>query len=78
MLVLSIHTAPGLTEEQTNLYVAEIEDFVASDGKAKSREEKRTVAKRRKTSPELVARIYRKIKDLSPSKAEKLLESLGD
>ena len=78
MLVLNIQTAPGLDETQTKLYVAEIESFVANDGKTKTKEEKKAIAERRKTSPELVARIYRKIKDLSPSKAEELLKSLGD
>jgi hypothetical protein len=78
MLVLSIHTAPGLTEEQTNLYVAEIEDFVTSDGKTKSKEEKRAATKRKNLAPELVARLYKRVKDLSPEKAEKLLKSLGE
>ena len=74
--VLSITTAPGLSEEQMGLYVAEILGFVNDDGKTKDLATKKAAKRRRLASPELVARLYRKVKGLSGDKAEEVLRSL--
>jgi hypothetical protein len=76
--VLSITTAPALDEEQMSLYVSEVSAFVESNGKTKSVEEKKAARKRRLASPELVARLYRRVRDLSADKAEEVLRSLED
>jgi len=76
--VLSITTAPGLSEEQMGLYVAEILSFVNNDGKTKDLATKKEAKKRRLASPELVARLYRKVKGLSAEKAEEVLQSLEE
>ncbi len=76
--VLSITTAPGLSEEQMGLYVAEILNFVNHDGKTKDLATKKAAKKRSLASPELVARLYQRVKGLSADKAEEVLQSLEE
>ena len=76
--VLSITTAPALSEEQMALYVGEIQSFIQNDGKTKDLATKKEAKKKRLAGPELVARLYRKVKGLSAEKAEKVLQSLED
>ena len=75
---LSITTAPALSEEQMALYVSEINAFCENDGKTKDQAAKKEAKKRRLASPELVARLYRKVKGLSADKAEEVLKSLEE
>lgn len=77
--VLSVTTAPALDAEQMAQYVVEIESFTNTGKKAKlGRKPELVSRKERKASPELVARLYRKLKSLSAEKAEEVLGSLGE
>lgn len=76
--VLSITTAPALSEEQMALYVGEIQSFIQNDGKTKDLAAKREAKKKRLAGPELVARLYRRVKGLSAEKAEEVLQALED
>ena len=76
--VLSVTSAPALNQEQMGLYVAEINAFIQDDGKTKDQSAKKAARKKRLASPELVARLYRKMKSLSAEKVEKVLESLEE
>ena len=76
--VLSITTSPSINEDQMALYVAEIIRFATDNGKTKDLATKKEAKKKRLASPELVGRLYRKMKGLSASKAEEVLESLEE
>lgn len=76
--VLSITTAPALDEEQMALYVSEIRSFSENNGRTKDLAAKKEAKKKRLASPELVARLYRKVKGLSADKAEEVLKSLEE
>jgi hypothetical protein len=77
--VLSITTAPTLNQDQMASYVAHIKAFIDRGGKTKVAERKVAVKKQEsKASPELVARLYRRVKDLSAEKAEAILKSLEE
>jgi hypothetical protein len=77
--VLSITTAPTLDKDQMASYVAHIKAFIDRGGKTKVAEKKVAAKKQEsKASPELVARLYRRVKDLSAEKAEAILKSLEE
>lgn len=84
-LVTSITTAPGLSEEQTKSYVAALKDFSKASNSSKKKEEKpaaaaAAVADEEKASPEILARITRRIRHgkISAKKAEEVLKNLGE
>lgn len=76
--LLSITTAPNLSPEQMATYVVEVKAFIEKGGKTKAAAAKKVAKKENKASPELVARLYRKVKDLSAEKAEAVLKSLEE
>lgn len=76
--VLSITTAPALSEEQMELYATEIQSFAAAGGKTRDPSSTKAAKKEKPVSPELVAKLYRKMKGLSAEKAEEVLQSLEE
>jgi len=72
--VLSVTTAPALSHPDMAVYVEAIKEFAGSEETA----EKKPGATKRapKASSEVVARIHRKVRELSVEKAQKVLESL--
>lgn len=78
--ILSITTAPTLSEGQMELYAEEIKAFDAGDGKTKDLNPDKKVKKDKKkhASPELVARLYHRLRDLSEDRAEEVLRSLEE
>ena len=76
--VLSVTSAPALSEEQMVLYVNEIQDFANAGGKTKNPKTKKEAKKEKQASQELVARLYRKVKGLSAEKAEEVLNALEE
>jgi hypothetical protein len=77
--VLSITTAPTLSPEHMASYAVQIKTFIEKGGKTKVAEKKGAAKKKEGgASPELVARLYRKVKDLSAEKAEAILKSLEE
>jgi hypothetical protein len=75
--VLSATTAPALTDEEMKYYVAEVKTF---SGASTIPEKKMPEAAKKgnKASPELIAKIQRKIKATSVEKAEEVLKSLEE
>ncbi len=76
--VLSATTAPSLTAEQMAQYVVEIESFTNTEGTARTKKPELTPRKERRASPELVAKLYRKLKGLSAEKVEEVLGSIEE
>jgi len=76
--ILSMTTAPQLDADQMAMYVAEIQEFAKIGGKTKDLKAKKEAKKEKTASPELVARLYRKLKGASAEKAEEVLKSLED
>ncbi len=76
--VLSITTAPALSEGRMELYATEIQAFAAAGGKTRDPNSTKAAKKEKPVSPELVAKLYRKMKGLSAEKAEEVLQSLEE
>jgi len=76
--VLSITTSPALTEDQMSMYAAEIQAFGDTGGQSKDFKAAKEAKKEKVASPELAAKLYRKIKGLSAEKAEEFLQSLEE
>lgn len=76
--VLSATTAPALTPEQMAQYVVEVESFTNTEGKARAKKPELTPRRERRASPELVAKLYRKLKGLSAEKVEEVLGSMEE
>ena len=75
--VLSITTAPGLSEEQVQRYAEEIKTFASSQAPEKKGKKEGKV-EGKTAPPELRARLYQKMKNATAQGAKKALKSLEE
>jgi hypothetical protein len=74
---LAITTAPNLSKEQIQRYVDEMSAFTSSQAPRK-RERKKNTAGAEEAPPELRARLYQRMKNVTTEKAKKALKSLEE
>ena len=69
----NVTTAPAISGDSLNAYVGAIQEFMKDGAKTK----KKTAAKKKEgASPELIARLTRKLRGADASKVEEMLEAL--